>query len=93
MRLTLRLGRRFASEAGFPSASLDLPEGATAARLLEEIAARAPNLSCLDERGRTVDLSVASLSVNGRAVDPRAPEKVALKGGDEAYLFGVVSGG
>ncbi len=93
MRVTIRLGRQFAAQAGFGSAPLDLPEGASAARLLEEVAKRVPNLSCIDDSGRSVDLSVASLSINGRAVDPRSPEEVIVHGRDEAYLYGVVGGG
>lgn len=65
--------------------------GATALTLLEEAARAAPGLSCVD--GGVVDLALANLSVNGKAVDARAPQAVALREGDEAYLYGVISGG
>jgi len=93
MLVKVRFGRRFAAEAGFPEVELTLPEGASAAALLQAVARSAPKLSCLDGAGRTVDLSVANLSVNGRSVDPRAPEAAKLKEGDAAYLFGVIGGG
>ena len=93
MRVTVKLGRRFAAEAGSEEFPLDLPKGSTAASLLAAIASRAPKLSCLDAAGTTVDLSVANLSVNGRAVDPRNPSALALAEGDSCYLYGIIGGG
>lgn len=89
--VTVRLGRRFAHEAGFSERRLALPEGATAASLLQALAREAPRISAV--AGDSVDLAVANLSVNRRAVDPGHPEALALKDGDEAYLYGVISGG
>lgn len=91
MIVTVRLGRRFAAQAGFDERPFDLPDGANAAALLSAVAAAAPGLECVD--GGTVDLALASLSVNGRAVDPRDPSATALEGGDACYLYGPVSGG
>lgn len=93
MRVKLQLGRVFSGEAGFSERVFDLPAGATVETLLREIARAAPALSCVDEAAGAVDLGAANLSVNGRAVDPRAPEKTALRDGDRCYLYGVVSGG
>jgi len=91
MHVLVRLGRRFAAEAGFAQRRLELPEGANANALLEAIAAAAPGLSAAE--GGSIDLAVANLSVNKKAVDPAHPGARRLKDGDEAYLYGVISGG
>lgn len=93
MRVFIQLGKRFSAEAGFAERAFEVPQGATAFRLLREIAAAAPRLSCLDESGASVDLALANLSVNGKAVDPRSPEKFALQEGDRCYLYGIIGGG
>jgi len=91
MHVIVRLGRRFADEAGFAERRLELPDGSTAASLLKAMAKAAPGLSVAD--AGTIDLAVANLSVNKQAVDPQHPEASRLKDGDEAYLYGVISGG
>ncbi len=91
MRVTLRLGRQFAREAGLEERVFDLPGGASTADLLSAVARALPSLSCVE--GGTVDLAVASLSVNGAPVDPRSPSAARLAEGDACYLFGPVAGG
>lgn len=93
MQVLLRLGRIFSREAGFTERRFDLPAGASAADLLAAAAEAAPKLSCLDDEKENVDLAHANLSVSGRGVDPRAPEKTKLSDGDECYLYAPVSGG
>jgi molybdopterin converting factor small subunit len=91
LKVTLRLGRAFAKEAGFSERVLPLPETQSAVALLRAIAAVAPSLSCVDHG--TVDLAVAHLSINGKAVDPRAVEGHAVNDGDSVYLYAPISGG
>ncbi len=91
LKVTLRLGRAFAREAGFAERDLTLGAPSNAAALLRAAAAAAPRLSCVAEG--TVDLAIAHLSVNGKVVDARAPEAHALKDGDSAYLYSPISGG
>ncbi|HEX9709374.1 MAG TPA: MoaD/ThiS family protein [Candidatus Thermoplasmatota archaeon] len=93
MRVTVRLGRQFARQAGFAERPFDLPEGATAADALSAVARAAPALECVDPAAGTVDLAAASLSVDGRPVDPRSPQGHRLSEGDSLYLFGAVAGG
>ena len=91
MKVTLRLGRAFAKEAGFAERVLDLPAGSHADALLRAAAAEAPGLSCVT--AGSVDLAVAHLSINGRAVEARAVAAHAVKDGDGAYLYAPISGG
>lgn len=91
LKVTLHLGRAFAKEAGFAERAITLPAPSSAAALLRAVAAAAPQLSCVGEGN--VDLAVAHLSINGKAVDARAPEAHALKDGDLAYLYSPISGG
>lgn len=93
MRVNVQLGPAFSREAGFSERVFALQAGATAETLLRAIARAAPGLSCVDEAAGAVDLATANLSVNGRGVDPRSPEKTALRDGDRAYLYGVIAGG
>lgn len=91
MHVTVRLGRRFAAQAGFAERAFDLPDGASADALLAAIASAAPGLEPVE--AGAVDLALASLSVNGQAVDPRHPAGHPLRDGDACYLYGPVSGG
>jgi hypothetical protein len=91
VHVRVRLGPSFSKEVGFSERIVELAAGATAASLLAAIAKAAPNLSCVE--GGTVDLGVANLSLNGQAIDPRMPEKVAVREGTEAYLYDIITGG
>jgi hypothetical protein len=91
VKVLLQLGRRFAGQAGFSERLLDLPAGATVEAFLRRASQEAPSLECVG--GGTVDLAVASLSVNGKAVDPRDGLWRPLMDGDRCYLYGAVSGG
>ncbi len=91
MHVVVRLGRMFAKQAGFDERTFELPDGATVVEALIGVAWAAPALECVD--GGTVDLALASFSVNGTPVDPRAPQDTALIDGDACYLYGAISGG
>ena len=93
MKVTVKLGRSFSRASGFSRREVELAPGASARELLFALGSAAPGLSCLDPATGAVDLGAANLSVNGRAVDPRHPERTALGDGDSCYLYGVLSGG
>jgi len=93
VKVLVRLGRQFSKDAGFSARALELPEAATIEALLKAIGKAAPGLSCVDEATGAVDLALANLSINGRAVNPLEPGKVKLHDGDTAYLYGTISGG
>jgi sulfur carrier protein ThiS len=81
----------FTKQAGFDERTFELPSGATVADALAQVAAAAPTLDCVE--GGTVDLALASFSVNGKPVDARAPGAAPLADGDACYLYGAISGG
>jgi len=93
VKVFVRLGRLFSKEAGFAEKTFELAKGATVQDLLQEIAKAAPRLSCVDEATGAVDLALANLSVNRRAVNPLEPAKHVLHEGDAAYLYSTISGG
>ncbi|HKZ58347.1 MAG TPA: hypothetical protein VJ547_00665 [Candidatus Thermoplasmatota archaeon] len=93
MKVTLELGRACSKEAGLSRLELEMRAGASAGDLLLAAGAALPALSCVDRASGAVDLAAANLSVNGRPVDPRTPERTALQDGDRCYLYGVMSGG
>ncbi|PZN10854.1 MAG: hypothetical protein DIU69_06505 [Bacillota bacterium] len=81
MRLAVRLGPDLARAAGVPVLAVEVPEGATAGRLLQEIERLHPGLAGL--------LAHCVVTAGGRIVGRDEP----LPGGDNVAVLQPIAGG
>lgn len=96
VKITVKLGAPLCQVVGESKAILDMPEGATAADVLDELRARHAEFEAgLRGKGlpKPFDRVLYSLFVNARPVPFEQAEKTRLRDGDRLYLFLPVAGG
>jgi molybdopterin converting factor small subunit len=96
MKITVKLGAPLSQVVGEHKVSLDLPQGATAADVLDALQARHPDFDAgLKGKGlrQPLDQLLYSLFINARAVPFDQADNTPLRDGDRLYLFLPVAGG
>jgi molybdopterin converting factor small subunit len=96
MKITVKLGAPLSQVVGESKAILDMPEGATAADVLEELRSRYPDFDAgLKGKGlrKPFDEVLYSLFINARPLPFEQAETTPLRDGDRLYLFLPVAGG
>ena len=96
MKITVKLGAPLSQVVGESKAILILPEGATAADVLDELRARYSDFEAgLRGKGlrKPFDRVLYSLFVNARPVPFEQAENTLLRDGERVYLFLPVAGG
>lgn len=96
MKITVKLGAPLSQVVGESKTTLTMPEGATAADLLDELRSRYPDFEAgLMGKGlrQPLDRVLYSLFVNARPVPFDRAGTVRLGDGDRVFLFLPVAGG
>ena len=96
MKITVKLGAPLSQVVGESKTFLTVPEGTTAADVLEELQARYPDFeSGLQGKGlrKPLDRVLYSLFVNAQPVPFDEADSVRLRDGDRVFLFLPVAGG
>jgi molybdopterin converting factor small subunit len=96
MKITVKMGAPLSQVVGESKATLEMPDGATVAGVIDGLRTRYPEFEAgLRGKGlrRPSDRVVYSLFVNARPVPFDRAETVPLRDGDQVYLFLPVAGG
>lgn len=96
MKISIKLGAPLSLVVGERKVILSVPEGATAADVLDELKARYPDFEQgLRGKGlrKPFDRTLYTLFVNARPVPFDQAETTRLRDGDRLYLFLPVAGG
>ena len=96
MKITVKLGAPLSQIVGERKTFVTMPEGATAADVLDELRARYPEFEPgLQGKGlrKPLDRVLYSLFVNAKPVPFDQADQVQLRDGDRVFLFLPVAGG